>query len=109
VEIHFTFACLPVTHDPSRKWRIGKNSRRDIAAINCGLHFADKPSTVKWREATTTNRVSGFSAKSQQLDCLDFLVVHFMTFIMLLCPLHTADATKLFCRVGVGGVNSICN
>jgi len=28
-----------------------------------------------------------------------------------LCPMHTADAdaTKLFCRVGVGGVNTIRN
>jgi len=28
-----------------------------------------------------------------------------------LCPIHTADAdaTKLFCRVGVGGVNTIRN
>jgi len=30
---------------------------------------------------------------------------------LFLCPIHTADATKLFCRVGVGvsGVNTIRN
>jgi len=26
--------------------------------------------------------------------------------IAVLCPIHTADGTKLFCRVGVGGVNT---
>jgi len=31
--------------------------------------------------------------------------------VYVLCPIHTADAdtTKLFCRVGVGGVNTIRN
>ena len=26
--------------------------------------------------------------------------------LVVLCPIHTADATKLFCRVGVGVVNT---
>jgi len=53
----------------------------------------------KLRDAAMRNTGTGFVVLSH----------HSLFAVGFICPIHTADATKLFCRLGVGGVNRIRN
>ena len=47
---------------------------------------------------------SSFIVLARSRDASVFLAVDYY---FVLSPIHTADATKLFCRVGVSGVNTL--
>ena len=74
-----------------------------LAPVNMIPRFASD-SGIKVRDHGGINILETELKFLDSFLCIIFFNFIFLVFFCFLSPIHTADETKLFCRVGVGGV-----